>query len=61
MNVVDELDLQDFNRVLNLLNRGNLYCFTSDTPGSCHCAVSVRDSCLCLFTEMLSTVSIDCT
>ena len=45
MNVVDELDLQDFNRVLNLLNRGNLYCFT----------------CLCLFTEMLSTVSIDCT
>ena len=32
------------------------------TPqGTCHCAVPVRGTCLCLFTEMLSTLSIDCT
>ena len=50
--LVDELNLQEFNRLLHLLNHGNLCLRHKLTPrGSRHCAVPVRDTGLCLFTE----------
>ena len=58
--LIDELNLQDFSRLPHFLVHGNLCCVTTDTsrilPLCC-----LRGTCLGLFTEMLSTVSMDCT
>ena len=58
--LVDELNLQEFNRLLHLLNRGNLCCVTPDTSrilplcGACarHWPLSVHGKCcqLCRWT-----------